>query len=67
MEKNKVTSKELREMAVGESRTFLLPSDRAIEAGKALAYRIRRLGGGRFSASANYNNKSLTLTKIALT
>lgn len=63
MEKKKVTSAVLREMAVGESRTFELPNADAIDCGKTIAYRLQHSLHCRFTAASDYANNRLTLTK----
>lgn len=66
-----VTSKALRGMAMGEIKPFALPerepnTSRAANSGKALAYRLQRELGCKFTASTDYENKTLTITKNAL-
>lgn len=68
MEKDKVTSEALRGMETGETRVFALPgrepdTSRAANSGKALAYRLQRELGCKFTASTDYDNKTLTITK----
>lgn len=62
----KVTREVLRSMAMGESRTFDLPTVEACESGKATAYQYQNMLGCKFQAQTDYASKKLTLTKCAL-
>lgn len=64
MEKNKVTTEALREMAMGETVVFALPDAAAINTGKAIAYRVRHVLQCRFKAASDFVNNTLTLTKL---
>lgn len=64
MEKNKVTTKALREMAAGETKIFVLPDASAINTGKAIAYRLGPVLHCRFRAVSDYVYNTLTLTKL---
>lgn len=63
MNANKVTVEVLRDMAVGETVVFELPSAQAVLSGSTLAYRMQHMLGCRFSTAANYAEKTLTITK----
>ena len=63
-----VTSAALRDMAIGESRTFKLPDhepylSRAVNNGKSIAYRLQREPECRSTAETDFDNATLTLTK----
>lgn len=58
-----VTSEALRNMAMGETLTFNLPSADAINSGKAIAYRVQHSLRCKFSVSSNYTDNKLTITK----
>ncbi|MDO5395804.1 MAG: hypothetical protein Q4F07_07560 [Bacteroidales bacterium] len=64
-EKDKVTRKALRDMAIGETRTFNLPDADAINSGKTLAYSLQHSLGVKFSAVSDFANNTLTITKNA--
>ena len=59
----KVTREHLREMAVGETRTFTLPSAQACDNGKTTAYQVQNLEHCKFSVQTDYANNRLTITK----
>lgn len=66
-----VTSEVLRRMGLGQTRVFALPerepyTSRAANTGKALAYRLQRELGCRFTANTDFENKTLTITKNAV-
>lgn len=66
----KVTSAALREMPIGQSRTFQMPRNephlsRAVNSGKAIAYRLQRELCCTFTAATDYDNATLTITKLA--
>lgn len=63
MEKKKVTSEALRKMKMGQTITFELPDADAINSGKAIAYRLQNSLRCKFSATSDYTNNRLTLTK----
>lgn len=69
MEKEKrVTSEALREMKMGQTVVFEMPRQepwlsRAIDSGKTLAYRLQRPLNCRFTASSDFENATLTITK----
>ena len=65
MEKDKVTSDDLRQMEIGETRTFVLPDAGAIYSARATAFRIQNLLGCKFRTSADFNDNRLTITKTA--
>lgn len=60
---DKVTCAVLREMAMGETRTFELPGANAIDCGKTMAYRLQYSLHCKFSAVSDYTNNRLTITK----
>lgn len=62
----KVTRDILRNMQLGETRSFDLPTVEACESGKATAYQMQNMLGCKFQASTDYANKRLTLTKSAI-
>lgn len=64
MENNKVTTKALRKMEMGETITFVLPDANAINTGKATAYRLVPILRCRFKAMSDFINNTLTLTKL---
>lgn len=66
MEKRKVTSEALRKMEIGQTLTFDLPDADAINTGKAIAYRLQNSLRCKFSATSDYVNNRLTITKKAL-
>lgn len=66
MEKRKVTSEALRKMEIGQTLTFDLPDADAINTGKSIAYRLRHSLRCKFSATSDYVNNRLTITKKAL-
>ena len=59
----KVTREHLREMAVGETRTFTLPSAQACDNGKTTAYQVQNIEHCKFSVQTDYVNNRLTITK----
>lgn len=63
IEKKKVTSDALRNMAIGQTVTFELPDADAINSGKAIAYRLQNSLRCKFSAISDYVNNRLTITK----
>lgn len=70
MEKKKVTSDALRKMEIGQTVTFELPRQepylsRAVNSGKAIAYRLQRELRCKFTAETDFDNATLTLTKYA--
>ncbi len=70
MNERKVTSDALREMALGETRVFVLPRQepglsQAANSGKTLAYRLQRELCCKFAATTDFDNATLTLTKNA--
>ena len=65
IEKKKVTCEALRRMKMGQSVTFELPDANSIEAGKTIAYRMQHVLHCKFSASSDYPNNRLTITKSA--
>lgn len=58
-----VTSEALRNMAMGETLTFNLPSADAINSGKAIAYRVQHSLRCKFTVSSDYAGNRLTITK----
>lgn len=65
---DKVTSDALRAMAVGKTVAFRLPTNehylsRAVNSGKAIAYRLQRELCCKFSTVADYDNATLIITK----
>ena len=64
MERNRVTAKALRQMAVGETAVFSLPDASAINTGKSIAYRLVPVLRCRFKATSDFTNNTLTLTKL---
>lgn len=62
----KVTVEALRNMKIGETKVFHLANARAIEAGKALAYRTKHLLKCRFTVVSNFANNELVIRKIEL-
>lgn len=52
-------------MGIGQTVTFELPDARAINSGKALAYRLQHELGCNFSAVSDFTNNRLTITKNA--
>lgn len=65
MGREKVTTCILRGMAMGETRTFDLPTDRAVNCGKSIAYRLQHELKCKFSAVSDYANHRLTITKLS--
>ncbi|WP_290096995.1 hypothetical protein [uncultured Duncaniella sp.] len=68
MEKKKVTSDALRKMEIGQTVTFELPQtepylSRAVNSGKAIAYRLQRELDCKFTAVTDFDNAILTITK----
>lgn len=63
MEKTRVTTEALREMQMGETVTFELPDAKAVDSGKALAYRYQHTLGCKLGAVSDYANNKLTITK----
>ena len=59
----KVTREHLRVMAVGETRTFTLPSAQACDNGKTTAYQVQNLEHCRYSVQTDYVNNRLTIKK----
>ena len=59
----KVTREHLRAMAVGETRTFTLPSAQACDNGKTTAYQAQNLERCKYSVQTDYVNNRLTITK----
>lgn len=59
----KVTRQALREMAMGETRVFELPSAAACESGATTAYRAQHFLDCRFRVHSDYVNRKLTITK----
>lgn len=62
----KITREVLRQMAVGETKTFTLPNAQACDNGKSIAYQFQNLIGCKFSVSTDYVNNKLTITKNPL-
>lgn len=65
---NKVTFDVLRQMAFGETRTFLLPKSepelsRAARSGRSLAYALQREERCSFSVITDFASATLTITK----
>ncbi len=60
----KVTTEALRGMAMGESLIFELRDARAIDSGKATAYRLQNYLNCKFSAESDYRNNRLKITKL---
>lgn len=58
-----VTSGALRNMAMGDTLTFNLPSADAINSGKAIAYRVQHSLRCKFTVSSDYAGNRLTITK----
>lgn len=70
MEQTKVTCEALRQMKTGQTVTFRLPErepwlSRAVNSGKAIAYRLQRELGCKFTAATDFDNATLTITKNA--
>lgn len=64
----KLTTEALRQMQMGEIRAFRLPKQepylsRAAATGKSLAYRVQREMECRFTATTDFDNAMLILTK----
>lgn len=62
----RVTVEALRNMKIGETKVFHLPDARAIESGKALAYRTKHLLKCRFTMTSNFADNELVVRKIEL-
>lgn len=62
----KVTREDLRNMQIGETRTFDLPNAQACDNGKSVAYQMQNLLGCKFSVSTDYTSNKLTITKNAI-
>lgn len=63
MEKEKVTTAKLREMKMGETKTFNVPQAKDLVTGAALAYRAARIFGCKFSVSSDSASRTITITK----
>lgn len=61
---DKVTVKELREMKIGQTLPFDLPTSNAIDSGKSLAYRLQHSLRCKFSVVSDYDNNILTIKKL---
>lgn len=64
-ERDKVTVEDLRAIREGDMVVFALPSARAVNTGKSLAYFVARELNCRFVAKSDYEKYQLTLTKKA--
>lgn len=64
MEKKKVTSEDLRGMAIGQTVEFELPDDDAVRRGRLLAHAQARALHCRFATRSNYIDDVLTVTKL---
>lgn len=62
----KVTREDLRNMAMGETRTFDLPNAQQCDNGKSTAYQMQNLLGCKFSVETDYSTNSLKITKKAI-
>lgn len=60
----KVTRKDLRKLAAGESQTFILPEAKACDAGKVCAYQLQNILKCKFSVKTNYTKNQLTITRL---
>lgn len=66
MEKEKVTTAKLREMKMGETKTFNVPQTKDLVTGAALAYRASRILGCKFSVCSDSASRTITITKNAI-
>ena len=67
---NKVTSQALRDMAIGSEKPFALPTrepylSRAVNSGKAIAYRLQRELECSFRVTTDFDNATMYITKLA--
>ena len=62
----RITRKDLMEMQLGETKAFDLPSARACDNGKTIAYQLQNILRCKFSVSTDYAINRLTVTKSAL-
>lgn len=62
----RITRKDLTEMQLGETKAFDLPSARACDNGKTIAYQLQNILRCKFNVSTDYTINRLTVTKSAL-
>lgn len=63
----RVGTAQLSQIPLGGYRTFRVPDARAIFTAQVQAYRLARVLGCRFSASADFVNNTITITRMPLT
>lgn len=62
----RITREDLRGMAMGETRTFILSNAQQCDNGKSTAYQMQNLLGCKFSVQTDYAKNELTITKSAI-
>ena len=62
----RVTREDLRNMAMGETRTFDLPNAQQCDNGKSTAYQMQNLLSCKFNVQTDYSKNQLTITKNAI-
>ena len=62
----RVTREELRNMAIGETRTFDLPNAQQCDNGKSTAYQMQNHLHCKFNVQTDYSTNRLTITKSAI-
>lgn len=60
----KVTMSTLREMRIGETRRFTLPTAAACNSGKSTAYQAQHLIRCQFKMATDYSTNTLAITKL---
>ena len=63
--KERVTTRALRDMEMGQTLTFDLPDADAINVGKSIAYRLQQSLRCKFIAQSDYAANRLSITKQA--
>lgn len=63
MKTEKITMAILREIPIGETREYSLPSANAVNTGQSLAYRAQYVLRCKFSLSSDYVNNTISITK----
>ncbi len=62
----KLTREDLRNMAMGETKTFRVANAQACDSGKATTYQMRNILQCRFEVQTDYATNTLTITKNPL-